>query len=259
VGLDLAAGARRAELLDALDAIDATACRTMLGGTMLGCGRMGFPGVGRVADRGPFGRGSVRANTGQRPRPAPTLHLRGYTRPEPAVPPSASPPDLPGSWTESLYAELHALAAHQLRHQVAHTLQPTALVHEAWLRLARAGCMEVPERRSFHALAAKVMRSVLVDHARRCNALKRDAGERLELTTALPGAPQRPLDVLALDEAVEELERLDAELARIVELLLFGGLTAAEAAEVLDVSSRTVERGWRTARAFLQGKLGESS
>jgi RNA polymerase sigma factor (TIGR02999 family) len=174
------------------------------------------------------------------------------------VPPSTSPPDPPAPWSESLYAELHALAAHQLRHQAAHTLQPTALVHEVWLRLARAGRMEVAERRRFYALAARAMRSVLVDHARRRNALKRDAGERLELTTELPGVPQRPIDVLALHEAVEELERLDAELARIVELLLFAGLTAAEAAEVLDVSSRTVERGWRTARAFLQGRLGDA-
>lgn len=173
------------------------------------------------------------------------------------LPPVPSP-DPAAPWSESLYAELHGLAAHQLRHQGSHTLQPTALVHEAWLRLARAGT-EVAERKRFFALAAKVMRTVLVDHARRRNAIKRDGGERLELTTGVAGVPKPALDVLALHEAIEDLERLDGELARIVELLLFGGLTAGEAADALGVSSRTVERGWRTARAFLQGRLGGES
>lgn len=156
-----------------------------------------------------------------------------------------------------MYAELRQLAAGQLWRGSQQTLHPTELVHEAFVRMARAGSAEVADRARFYALAGKVMRSVLVDHARRRNAQKRDAGARLELTTAMLGAGDRSLDVLAIHEAMDELAALDPELVEIGELLLFAGLTAQEAGEALGVSSRTVERGWRTARAFLQSRLGD--
>lgn len=161
-------------------------------------------------------------------------------------------------WSQSIYDELRVLAAQQLRGQGAHTLQPTALVHEAFLRLHRAGADGVEQRRRFFALAGKVMRSVLVDHERRRRALKRDGGERLSLSAVLPGFEAPSLDVLAVEEALVELARLDPELVEVVELLLFAGKNAAEIAEIRGVSSRTVERGWRVARAFLQSRLGES-
>ncbi|MEZ5964068.1 MAG: ECF-type sigma factor [Planctomycetota bacterium] len=166
-------------------------------------------------------------------------------------------PEHDARWSHSVYAELHQLAAQKLRGHEAHTLQPTALVHEAFLRLARAGAADVGERRRFFALAGKVMRSVMVDHARQRLAQKRDGGSRLELTTAFAGAGRPTFDVLAVQEAIEKLEGLDPELVRIVDMTLFAGMTASEAADVLGVSSRTVERGWRTARAFLQSRLSD--
>jgi len=162
-------------------------------------------------------------------------------------------------FSTTVYNELHALAARQLDDQRAnHTLQPTALVHEAFLRIAN-----LPEdggrgRRQFFALAGKVMRSVLVDHARRRAAGKRQGGKRLDLTTGISGLAKESIDVLDLNDALERLGAVDAELVTIVELLFFAGMTAAEAAEVLGVSGRTVERGWRTARAWLRTALAPS-
>jgi RNA polymerase sigma factor (TIGR02999 family) len=163
-------------------------------------------------------------------------------------------------FTTSVYRELHALAALQLADQKAgHTLQPTALVHEAYLRIAKLETAGAAGRRQFYALAGKVMRSVLVDHARRRLALKRQGGEQIELSTSVAGPEGRPIDVLALNDAIERLQELDPQLVQIVDLLLFAGMTAAEAGEILDVSSRTVERGWRTARAFLRQQLDETT
>lgn len=157
----------------------------------------------------------------------------------------------------AVYRELHALAALQLADQrPGHTLQPTALVHEAYLRIARLADAGAAGRKQFYALAGKVMRSVLVDHARRRRAQKRQGGQQVELPTSVAGPDGAPIDVLALNDAVERLEQLDRQLVQIVDLVLFAGMTAAEAAEVLEVSSRTVERGWRTARAFLRQALG---
>ncbi|MCA8956134.1 MAG: RNA polymerase subunit sigma-70 [Planctomycetes bacterium] len=157
-----------------------------------------------------------------------------------------------------IYRELHALAERRLAgSRPDHTLQPTALVHEAYLRMAQAGGGE--ERRAFFALAGRAMRSVLVDHARRRNADKRGGGHRAELPTTIVGPDQSPVDVLAVHDAVERLQQIDPQLAEIVDLILFAGLTAAEAGDVLGVSSRTVERGWRTARAFLRQALEDDS
>ena len=161
-------------------------------------------------------------------------------------------------FTTSVYRELHTLAALQLADQKpGHSLQPTALVHEAYLRIARLKEPGAAGRRQFYALAGKVMRSVLVDHARRRKAQKRQGGQQIELSTSVAGPEGRPIDVLALNDAIERLHQLDPQLVQVVDLLLFAGMTAAEAADILEVSSRTVERGWRTARAFLRQALGD--
>ena len=170
--------------------------------------------------------------------------------------PSGPRPD----FSATVYDELHALAAAQLAHgRRSHTLQPTALVHEAYLRIQGLDAPTAAGRRQFFALAGKTMRSVLIDHARRRAAKKRAGGDRVELSTAIAGPEGRPIDVLALGEAIESLERVDPELARIVDLTFFSGLTAAEAGEVLGVSSRTIERGWRSARAFLRQALADDA
>jgi RNA polymerase sigma factor (TIGR02999 family) len=155
-----------------------------------------------------------------------------------------------------IYAELRSLAAGYLRgERPGHTLQPTALVHEAFLRLGSlSGCAESPAR--FKALAARTMRNVLVDHARRRAAAKR-GGERQRVTLdeGLAFLARGELDVLALHEALERFAALDERAARVVELRFFGGLTEPEAAEALGVSLRTVEGDWRMARAWLREAL----
>ncbi len=171
--------------------------------------------------------------------------------------PSDSPRDERSDFDTAIYRELHDLAARQLADQRDdHTLQPTALVHEAYLRIARLPGGDERARGQFFALAGKAMRSVLVDHARRRAAAKRQGGQRIDLTTAIGELGRERIDVLDLDDALRRLADLDQELVAIVELLFFGGMTASEAGEALGVSSRTVERGWRTARAWLRTALG---
>ncbi len=155
-----------------------------------------------------------------------------------------------------LVHQLRNIAEHHLRDQrVGHTLQPTALVNEAWLRLRRQQGDLWEGRKAFFAVASRAMRSVLVDHARARSAAKRSAGNRVQLSETLVALETAPVDVLALDEALTELARVDVELERIVDLLFFGGLSTEEAAEVLSCSPRTVQRGWRTARAWLSARL----
>jgi RNA polymerase sigma-70 factor (ECF subfamily) len=154
--------------------------------------------------------------------------------------------------------ELRAIAGGLLRRERAdHTLQPTALVNEAWMRLFQGDDGAAPEgRRHFFALAAKVMRQVLVDHARRRGREKRGGGDAaLPLDEALVALEVEGLDLLDLNAALEELAALDERQARVVELRFFGGLEAEEAAEVLGVSLSTVERDWRVARAWLYQRL----
>jgi RNA polymerase sigma factor (TIGR02999 family) len=158
-----------------------------------------------------------------------------------------------------LYDELHALAERLMRTPGAgRTLQPTALVNEAWLRLGEAGDGAGFEGRThFLGVAAKAMRSVLIDQARRRASLKRGgAGERVPLESVLELFDDRASDVLALDEALTRLETLDPELARLVELRFFGGLSVEETARALGKSEPTVVRGWRVARLWLQRELG---
>jgi RNA polymerase sigma factor (TIGR02999 family) len=157
-----------------------------------------------------------------------------------------------------VYGELRRMAARQLRRErVNHTLQPTALVHEAYLRLVDQRRVDWRGRAHFFGVAAQVMRRILVDHARRHAAGKRGQGVEFvsvdDVRTA-PAAKQIP--VLALDHALDRLQKLDPDLARIVELRAFGGLTIEEAAEVLDVSPSTAKREWRAARAWLGRELG---
>jgi RNA polymerase sigma factor (TIGR02999 family) len=161
-----------------------------------------------------------------------------------------------------LHAELRHLAMGQLaRQRAGHTLQPTALANEAWLRLFGEAQPRFEGRRAFFALASRAMRAVLVDHARAHDTAKRGGGrERVSVSVSLAedAAAQRPefvLDLLDLEEALTELEAVDAELARLVELRFFGGLSHTAIAETLDVSERTVERRWRLARAWLLERL----
>jgi RNA polymerase sigma factor (TIGR02999 family) len=152
-----------------------------------------------------------------------------------------------------VYAELKALAHRQLaRIRPGDTLQTTALVHEAYLKLLGTARPEWHDRRHFFAVASRAMRQISVDYARTRSAQKR-GGDTPPLSLdeqSLPVA-DRAEDLLALDQALTELESLNERLARVVELRFFGGLSVEEAAAVLDVSERTVKREWQKARAFL--------
>ena len=159
--------------------------------------------------------------------------------------------------TPLVYAELRQIAAQQLRRERAgHTLQPTALVHEAWLRLAETSRLTWQNRAHFLGVAAELMRRILVDHARRRNSDKRGKGEtRLPLDEAINVAQGRAVKLLALDDALTSLAALDLRQSRIVELKYFGGLEIEEIAEVIGISPATVKRDWQWARAWLQREL----
>ncbi|MEZ5988441.1 MAG: sigma-70 family RNA polymerase sigma factor [Planctomycetota bacterium] len=156
-----------------------------------------------------------------------------------------------------LYDEFHALAERQLaKEPKGITLQPTALVHEVFLKLVDQDRVDWKGRTHFFAIGAKAMRRILVDHARRRKRLKRGGDRsRVELDEGVALSPERDEDLLALHEALEKLEGLDERQARIVELRFFGGLTVEEVAEVLGVSKRTVEADWTVVRAWLRREL----
>lgn len=156
-----------------------------------------------------------------------------------------------------VYAELRRLATLQFRGDVAiHTLSPTGLVHEAWMRIADRARWH--DQSHFFALAAKAMRQVLVDHARRHHALRRGGGVmRLGLDDIGSLAVEdRAALVIALDEALDRLATFDARQARVIECRFFGGLTEEETAEVIGASVRTIKRDWAKARAWLWAELG---
>lgn len=158
-----------------------------------------------------------------------------------------------------VYAELRRVAARQLRNERAdHTLQPTALVHEVYIRLVDQRQVDWQNRAHFFGVSAQVMRRILVDHARRHVASKRGDGVRCVAIDEAKdvAAPSSEVPILALDHALGRLEQVDAELAKIVELRAFGGLTIEEAAHVLSVSPSTAKRDWRTAKAWLHRELG---
>jgi RNA polymerase sigma-70 factor, ECF subfamily len=158
-----------------------------------------------------------------------------------------------------VYAELRRLANNYLRRERAnHTLQPTALVNEAYLRLVDQKKARWQNRAQFFGVAAQLMRRILVDHARLHQAQKRGGSDqqRLSLTNVAERAADSPeIDLLALNEALDELAELDPQQGRIVELKFFGGLSIEETAEVLGVGHATVERDWKMARAWLRSKL----
>lgn len=158
-----------------------------------------------------------------------------------------------------LYPELRRLAEQIFRSERSdHTLQPTALVNEAWLRLAGASAVAVDHRAHLFAIAARLMREILVDHARSRGRLKRDGGERVTLSRLeLPGGDDP--DLLDLDSALERLERIDAAKARVVELRYFGGLGIDEISAVTAQSPATVKRHWHAARLWLFHALSEAA
>jgi RNA polymerase sigma factor (TIGR02999 family) len=155
-----------------------------------------------------------------------------------------------------VYDELRRRAVRALRRERDHTLQPTALVHEAYVRLVGQGRARWTNRAQFFLVAAQTMRRVLVDHARARGAAKRARGWlRVTLDDDVATASARDPDVLALDEALEALAVLDPVKARVVELRFFAGLTLDETAEALGVSESTVTRDWRFAKAWLYRRL----
>ncbi len=155
-----------------------------------------------------------------------------------------------------VYQELRYAAERALRREAGgHTLQPTALVHEAYLKLA-GGPLESANRAHFLGIAARAMRQVLVDHARRRRAAKRGGGEAaMSLSEADVAWSVRPDELLGLDEALDRLAQRNDRLRRVVELRFFGGLTEDEAAVALGVTTRTVQRDWAKARAWLHKEL----
>lgn len=156
-----------------------------------------------------------------------------------------------------VYAELRKLAQAYLQEERAdHTLQATALVHEAYIRLVDWQNVSWQNRAHFFALAAQVMRRILVDHAREKGAQKRGGGmTKLSLAEAASFAQQKEVDLVVLDDALEELTEFDAVQSRIVELRFFGGLTIEETAEAMKISPATVKREWTLAKAWLHKKI----
>lgn len=157
-----------------------------------------------------------------------------------------------------VYSELRKLAGNYLRRErQGHTLQPTALVNEAYLKLIDQRNAKWQNRAQFYGVAAQLMRRILVDHARARQAEKRGGSDqqRLSITSAERLVKQPEVDLLALHEALEELAMLDPQQERIVELRFFGGLSIEETAEVIGIGHATVERDWKMARAWLRRKL----
>jgi RNA polymerase sigma factor (TIGR02999 family) len=156
-----------------------------------------------------------------------------------------------------VYEELRRLAGHYMRgERPGHTLQATALVHEAWLKLIGATPVEFESRSHFFAMAAQQMRRILVDHARARQADKRGGpAEKLPLNEVVVGPEAEQADILALDDALQTLARLDPQQSRIVELRYFGGLSIEETASALGISPATVKRDWNMAKAWLYQEL----
>src|SRR5215469_218436 len=166
--------------------------------------------------------------------------------------------------TPLVYAELHRTARRHMRAERENTLQTTALVHEAYLRLVDAKGLACTDRTHFFALSAQIMRRILVDAARARVSAKRggdtpavEHSEEVNLDEIAGNASQKSADVLALDQALNDLARVDARKARVIELRFFGGLTVEETAEVLDISPQSVMRDWKLARAWLVRELGQ--
>jgi RNA polymerase sigma factor (TIGR02999 family) len=167
-------------------------------------------------------------------------------------------PAAAGRVFELVYGELRRAAGTLMRRERPnHTLQPTALVNEAYLRLVDGTRLEWQNRAHFFGIAARAMRQILVDHARERAAEKRGGGwERVTLDERLDVMSHREIDLFELDDALSRLGEMDERMARIVELRFFAGLTAEEVAHVLEISRRTVQREWRVAKMWLARELG---
>lgn len=157
-----------------------------------------------------------------------------------------------------VYGELHRIAKMYLRREApGHSLQATALVHEAYVRLTDVKAVDWQSRSHFFAVSATIMRRILVDYARNRGAWKRGHGwEEVSLNEAILPSPDRGPEILALDEALTRLAKLDERQAKVVELRFFAGMSEEETGEVLGVSSRTIKRDWRIAKAWLFKELG---
>lgn len=211
------------------------------------------------------------------PQPTPDQNRAEDSAPAPLPPSSAR--RAAEALLPLVYDELRRIAADYLRQdRPDHTLQPTALVHEAFLKIARQTRMEWHDESHFRAVAAMAMRQILVDHARAKHTSKR-GGDRLRVTldqaagdsaegggavagggeAAARDAAGLDFDVLALDEAMQELERIDTRRAKVVEMHFFGGLTFRDAAGVLDIAPKTAEADWYFARAWLRKRLAEKT
>jgi RNA polymerase sigma factor (TIGR02999 family) len=165
--------------------------------------------------------------------------------------------------TPLVYAELHRMARRHMRTERENTLQATALVNEAYLRLVDAKGLACKDRTHFFALSAQIMRRILVDAARARVAVKRggdvpalDHSEPINLDEVAGATSQKSAEVLALDQALEDLALVDARKARVIELRFFGGLSVEETADVLQISPQSVMRDWKLARAWLVRELG---
>lgn len=158
---------------------------------------------------------------------------------------------------ELVYPELRRIARHYLRSErTGHTLQPTALVNEAYLQLTRHLDKDWQGRSHFFAIAARVMRRILVDYARAKKAAKRDgARQQVELSDSLVVTTDRLEEIIYVDDALRRLAEFDARRAAVVELRFFGGMTDEEVSTVLDIAPRTVRRDWNIAKAWLHGEL----
>lgn len=159
-----------------------------------------------------------------------------------------------------VYGELRRLAASFLRQEnPGHTLQPTAVVHETYLRLVGGKAVDVEDRAHFLRIAARLMRQILVDHARKRNAAKRGSGTPTLALDEFAISSERDAEMVALDDALAALAELDARQSQIVELRFFGGLSIVETAEVVGVSPATVKRDWDSARAWLRREVSQTS
>lgn len=158
-----------------------------------------------------------------------------------------------------VYDELHRIAHRELARRGRQTLRTTGLLHEAYVKLVDQSRVDVEDRAHFLALAAKAMRHIVIDHARKRGTQKRGGGwRRISLDDAIPTAGERMAELVELDEALRRLERFDARLCKVVECRFFGGLTVPETAATLGVAPRTVDRAWRKAKAWLYREIHET-
>lgn len=158
-----------------------------------------------------------------------------------------------------VYDELRGLAHRYLqKERPDHTLQSTALVHEAYLRLVKQGGGDFQNRAHFLAVCAQLMRQILVEYARSRNAAKRGGGHNVTLIEGIALAKSRSVDLIALDDALSALAKFDSQQSRIVELRFFGGLTIEETSRVLDISPATVKREWATAKVWLHHEMSRA-